>query len=153
MKKNSMFKVVLLVILCAVVCTWIFPSMSYSGSLVKGEVTQVGIFDLASYMLDLFRYFPFVLITVLSIGAFYGVAYRIPAYRVLLDTIVEKFKGKENIFLVATIVLISVIVSVTGLSVGMLFVFPLIISVILLMGYNKLVAASTTVGSVNVGLL
>ena len=153
MKKNSMFKVVLLVILCAVVCTWIFPGLSYSGELVKGEVTQVGIFDLASYMLDLFRYFPFVLITVLSIGAFYGVAYRIPAYRVLLDTIVEKFKGKENIFLVASIVLISVIVSVTGLSVGMLFVFPFVISVILLMGYNKLVAASTTVGSVIVGLL
>ena len=153
MKKNSIFKVVLLVILCAVVCTWIFPGLSFSGQLTEGEITQVGIFDLASYALDLFRYFPFILITVLSIGAFYGVAYRIPAYRVLLDTIVEKFKGKENIFLIATIVLISVIVSVTGLSVGMLFVFPFVISVILLMGYNKLVAASTTVGSVMVGLL
>ena len=153
MKKNSIFKVVLLVILCAVVCTWIFPGLSFSGQLAEGEMSQIGIFDLASYALDLFRYFPFVLTTVLAIGAFYGVAYRIPAYRVLLDTIVEKFKGKENIFLIATIILISAIVSVTGVSLAMLFVFPFIISVILLMGYNKLVAASTTVGSVMVGLL
>ena len=153
MKKNSIFKVVLLVVLCAVVCTWIFPGLQFSGELVDGEMNQVGIFDIASYTLDLFRYFPFVLITVLSIGAFYGVAYRIPAYRALLDMIVEKFKGKENIFLIVAIVLISVITSVTGLSIAMLFVFPFIISVVLLMGYNKLVAASTTVGSVIVGLL
>jgi len=153
MKKNSIFKVVLLVILCVAVCTWIFPAISYSGELVESDRVQLGIFDLSSYSLDLFRYFPYILITALSIGAFYGVAYRIPAYRALLDEIVLKFKGKEKIFLVATIVIISAIVSVTGLSFGMLFVFPFIISVILLMGYNKLVAASVTVGSVIVGLL
>ena len=152
MKKNSIFKVVLLVILCVTVCTWIFKGISFTGQLSEGEVNQVGVFDLASYTLDLFRYFPYILISVLSIGAFYGVAYRIPAYRVLLDTIVEKFKGKENIFLVATIILISVIVSVTGLSIGMLFVFPFIISIVLLMGYNKLVATSVTAGSVMIGL-
>lgn len=153
MKKNSIFKVVLLVILCVTACTWIFTSLSYSGSLTAGDRSQVGIFDLSSYLLDLFRYFPFVLIMALSIGVFYGVAYRIPAYRVLLDSIVQKFKGKENIFLVATIVIISAIVSVTGLSFGMLFVFPFVIALVLLMGYNKLVAASTTVGSVMVGLI
>ena len=157
MKKNSIFKVILLTILCVAVCTWIFPTAQFNGQLTVikkfDEKALVGIFDLGSYVLDLFRYFPYILVTTLSIGAFYGVAYRIPAYRVLLDTIVEKFKGKESIFLVTIIVLVSAIVSVTGLSFGMLFVFPFIISVILLMGYNKLVAASTTVGSVMVGLI
>ena len=153
MKKNSIFKVVLLTILCVIVCTWIFTSIQYSGQLVEGDRVQVGLFDLPSYLLDIFRYFPYVLITTLSIGAFYGVMYRIPAYRVLLDRIAENFRGKENIFLVSVIVLISVLVSVTGLSFGMMFIFPFIISLVLLLGYNKLVAASVTVGSTIVGLL
>ena len=153
MKKNSILKVVLLTILCVTLCTWIFTQISYSGQFAEADRNQVGIFDLSSYLLDLFRYFPYILITTLTIGAFYGVAYRIPAYRALLDKIVLSFKGKEKVFLVATIVLISAIVSVTGLSFGMLFVFPFVISVILLMGYNKLVAASCTVGSVMIGLM
>ncbi len=153
MKKNSIFKVVLLTILCAVLCTWIFTEISFSGQFAESDRIQVGIFDLSSYILDLFRYFPYIIIVTLSIGAFYGVAYRIPAYRQLLDKIVLSFKGKEKVFLAATIVIISTIVSVTGLSLGMLFVFPFVISVILLMGYNKLVAASTTVGSVMIGLM
>ena len=157
MKKNSIFKVVLLTILCVAVCTWIFPTTQYSGELIQTSKMEdkalMGIFDFGSYLLDLFRYFPYILISVLSMGAFYGVAYRIPAYRVLLDTIVEKFKGKEIVFLVSVIVLLSALVSVTGLSLGMLFIFPFLISIILLMGYNKLVAASTTVGSVMVGLI
>lgn len=153
MKKNSIFKLVLLVILCVSVCTWIFPGLQYNGQLVDGERQQVGIFDLFAYLVEVCRYFPYVVLTTLSIGAFYGVAYRIPAYRELLDRLVSRFKGKENIFLVAVIALTSIIVSVTGLTIGMLFVFPLIIALVLLMGYNKLVAASVTVGSVAVGLL
>ena len=153
MKKNSILKVILLTILCVVVCTWIFPSLTFSQELVEGDRAQAGIFDVFSYSVDLFRYFPYVILMTLSIGAFYGVMYKIPAYRQLLDRIVQGFKGKENVFLIATIVLISAIVSVTGLSFGMLFVFPLIISLVLLMGYNKLVAASVTVGSVCVGLI
>jgi len=153
MKKNSVLKAILLTILAVVVCTWVFESVTFNGELVDGERLQVGIFDLFAYSIDVLRYFPYIIVMVLAIGAFYGVAYRIPAYRDLLDRIVEGFKGKENIFLVTIIALIAVITSVTGLSFAMLFVFPFVISVVLLMGYNKLVAASTTVGSVVVGMI
>jgi len=153
MKKNSVLKAILLVILAVVVCTWIFPSIQFNGELVQDKKLQIGIFDLFAYSIDVLRYFPYVTLMVLAIGVFYGVAYRIPAYRDLLDRIVDGFKGKEKIFLASIIVLISVITSVTGLSFAMLFVFPFVISVVLLMGYNKLVAACTTVGSVVVGMI
>ena len=58
MKKNSILKVVLLTILCVTLCTWIFTQISYSGQFAEGDRVQVGIFDLSSYILDLFRYFP-----------------------------------------------------------------------------------------------
>ena len=153
MKKHNILKVVLLSILVVVVCTWLFPSASYQSELVVGERNQLGIFDLFSYVVELFRYFPYVIIMTLTIGIFYGVAYKIPAYRILLDKIVKMFNGKEAIFLAIVMILVAAIVSVTGLSFGILFVFPFIISVILLMGYNKLVAASVTVGSTIVGIL
>lgn len=153
MKKHNILKVVLLSILVVIVCTWIFPSASYQSELVVGERVQLGIFDLFSYVVELFRYFPYVILMTVATGIFYGVAYKIPAYRVVLDKIIKMFSGKESIFLAIAMVLIAAIVSVTGLSFGILFVFPFIISLVLLMGYNKLVAASVTVGSTIVGIL
>ena len=156
MKKNNVLKVVLLAILVAIVCTWIFPTMAYTQTGIQsGERVQVGIFTITEYTRVLFNYFSYVLLVVFAIGAFYGVAYKIPAYRYLLDTIVEKFKGKEKVFLISVMVITAVIVSLTGfkLGVGILFIFPFIISLVLLMGYNKLVAASVTVGSASVGLI
>ena len=157
MKKNNILKVVLLAILVAVVFTWIFPTTQYdqTNNVVDGQMLQVGVFTLTSYVRVLFNYFLHILLTVFAIGAFYGVAYKIPAYRYLLDTIVLKFKGKEKVFLISIMIITAVIVSLTGfkLGVGILFVFPFIISLVLLMGYNKLVAASVTVGSAVVGMI
>lgn len=153
MKKHNILKIVLLSVLVAVLCTWIFPSASFQSQLSIGDRTQLGIFDLYSYFIEVIRYFPYVVFMVLSTGMFYGVAYQIPAYRVLLDKLVKLFSGKESIFLTVVMILIATIVSVTGLSFGILFVFPFVISLILLMGYNKLVAAVVTVGSTIVGIL
>ena len=154
MKKHNILKVILCVVLLVTLCTWIFPTISFSSSLVEdGTRTQLGIFDFFSYIVEIFRYFPYIILMTLVTGIFYGVAHKIPAYRSLLDKIVSGFKGKENIFLAVVMALLAILVSVSGLSFGMIFVFPLIISIVLLMGYNKLVAASVTVGSTAVGLL
>lgn len=153
MKKHNILKTVLLSVLVAVICTWVFPSASFQSQLSIGDRTQLGIFDLYSYFIEVIRYFPYVIFMVLSTGMFYGVAYQIPAYRVMLDKLVKLFSGKESIFLAVVMILIAAIVSITGLSFGILFVFPFVISLILLMGYNKLVAASVTVGSTIVGIL
>ena len=50
-------------------------------------------------------------------------------------------------------VLFALIASMAGITTGLLFLFPLIISIILLMGYNKQTAALVTIGSVAVGLI
>lgn len=153
MKKHNILKIVLLTVLVTTLCTWIFPSASFQSQLSIGDRAQLGIFDLYSYFIEVIRYFPYVIFMVLTTGMFYGVAYQIPAYRVLLDKLVKLFSGKESIFLAVIMILIAAIVSVTGLSFGIIFVFPFIISIILLMGYNKLVAAGVTVGSTIVGIL
>lgn len=153
MKKHNILKVVLISILVVVLCTWLFPSASFNTALVEGERMQVGLFDLFSYPLVALSYFGYSFIYVLLIGAFYGVLSKIPAYKELLNKIVKGFKSREWLFLVITMVVITAITSVTGLSFGLLVIFPITISLVLMMGYNKLVAASVTVGSVIAGLI
>ena len=154
MKTHNILKVILCVVLFVTLCTWIFPTISYKSGLVEETTrTQLGVFDIFAYIVEIFRYFPYVILMTLSIGMFYGVAYKIPAYSELLNAVVSKFRGREKVFLIAVMSIIALVVSVTGLSFGIMFVFPFIISIVLLMGYNKLVAASVTVGSTIVGIL
>ena len=153
MKKHNLLKVVLFSILVLCLCTWIFPTGSYSGEFVIGDKAQIGLFDFTSYPMIIFSYFGYVAFYILCVGVLYGVLSKIPAYRKLLDKIADGFKYHETVFLAITIVLISIITSVTGLSIGIAFLFPFIISIVLLMGYNKVVAALVTVGSAAIGYM
>lgn len=154
MKKHNLIKVALIAILVACLLTWILPTTSILyGEVVEGTRMQVGLLDLISYPTLTPSFFGAVFVFILSIGAFYGVLSKTGAYRTLLDKIVAGFKGREWFFLTLSMILIATITSFTGLNYVLMFVFPLVISVILLMGYNKLVAATTVVGSLLVGMM
>lgn len=154
MKKHNILKVVLITILLVFLFTWFFPTTSFSYSeLVEGARNQLGLFDLFSYPLVAFSYFGYAFVYVLLVGVLYGVLNKIPAYKKLLEKITDGFKGREWIFLLITMIFISILTSVVGMSFGFIVLFPLIISLTMMMGYNKLVAASVTVGSVVTGLI
>lgn len=153
MKKHSLFKMIGITIMVAVLLTWIFPITYFGYDLVEESRMQVGLFELFSFGPTIFYYFGSIVFYILAVGGFYGVLNKIDGYRNLLDKIVEKFKGKEAIFLSVVMVLLAVITSMAGLTNALLFVFPFIISIIILMGYNKATAALVTIGSVAVGLI
>lgn len=152
MKKHSILKVLLFTIVAVAICSWIFPSTQFTDTLVEGERIQAGLFDLFAYPGIALQYFGSILLFVLTCGIFYGVAYRTSAYHQLVERIVDGFQGMEYLFLSAIIILISVIVSVTGISIPIIFVFPFVIDVVIKMGYNRLVAATVTVGSTVAGI-
>ncbi len=159
MKKHNLLKVILITIVVALLLTWLLPTTSTQMdsygqyTVIEGAREQLGLLDLFTYPTLTLYYFTTVFVFVLVTGAFYGVLSKTSAYRNLLDKIVKKFKGKESIFLALTIFCIAILTSLSGLNYAMLFLFPMVISVILLMGYNKLVAASVTVGSLLVGIM
>lgn len=153
MKKNNILKVILISILVVCLCTWLFPVSYYGGGLIEDSRAQIGLFELFSYPLVALSYFGHVLLYALMVGGLYGLLNKIPAYRVCLDKIAKGFKGREWLFLVLTIVGISVLVSLTGLTLGMIVIFPIIISLILLLGYNKIVAVLSTVGATMCGII
>ena len=153
MKKHNILKVVLFSLLAVVVLTWIFPTSTFSTTLTVGKRAQMGIFDIFSYFGQGFQYFYQILIYALIVGGFYGVLSKIEAYRKLLDKIVDSFKGREILFISIVTIIFALLAGGVGLSYILIFLFPFVISILLLMGFDKLLAATVTVGSVLVGVM
>ena len=156
MKKHNTLKVVLIALAVAILLSWILPVASfYSGGygFIDGGYAQVGLFDLSNYVITALSYFGYISLFVLIVGGFYGVLNRVGAYRTLLDKLAACFKGKEVVVLSIMMVLIAVLTSVCGLQLGLIVFFPMLVSLILLMGYDKVVVALTLVGSTMIGLL
>lgn len=153
MKKHDLFKILGIVILVYVVLTWIFDASHYSGFLQVVGKEEVGLGYLINVPIQTLGYFSYLFVFILAIGAFYELLNATGLYRKTLDAIVKKIKKHKQIALITITVLIAVISSVTGLEVGMLFIFPFVISLIILLGYDKLTALAATIGATLVGMM
>lgn len=153
MKKHNTLKVVIITLLLFALLTWILPCATYQTEYTELGRYQVGLFDILSYQSTVFGYFGYVALFVLVVGGFYGVLYKTGAYRRMLDSLVKKFKGKEVICLVVIMALFAFLTSFAGLQLALLMLFPFVISLVLMMGYNKSTAVAVTAGSVAVGLM
>ena len=150
--KNNTLKVVLVTIFALCVLAWILPAAYYSGEYMDQGRTQIGLFDVFNYSLTSLSYFGYIGLFIILVGGFYGILYKIPAYRSFLDKIVAICKGKEAWTLSIIMVLLALITSVCGLQMGLILFFPMLAAVILLMGYDKIVVALTLVGSTMIGM-
>lgn len=152
MKKHNAFKVVLITVLVFMLLTWILPAAYYSSGYVEQGRVQMGLFDLFNYPTTALSYFGYIALYVLVVGGFYGVLSKIGAYRTLLDKLVAKFKGKEKVVLSIMMILVAILTSVCGLQLGLVIFFPMLVSILLLMGYDKVVVALALVGSTMIGI-
>ena len=152
MKKNNTIKVVLITTLVFLVLSWIFKAAYFSGKFVEQGRVQMGLFDLFNYPLTALSYFGYIALYLLVIGGFYGILYKIPAYRNLLDKIAHTFNNKGMLFLSIVVVLFALLVSICGLQIGLALVIPFVVSIILLLGYDKIVASIVVIGSLAAGL-
>ena len=153
MKKHNTLKVVIITLLLFALLTWILPCATYQTEYTELGRYQAGLFDILSYQSTVLGYFGYVALFVLVVGGFYGVLYKTGAYRRMLDSLVKKFKGKEVICLVVIMALFAFLTSFAGLQLALLMLFPFVISLVLMMGYNKSTAIAVTAGSVAVGLM
>ena len=152
-KRHNIVKVVLLATLVFVLLSWILPAAYFQESYVEQGRVQIGLFDLFSYPITTtLAYFGNILLFILVIGGFYGVLNRIGAYRKMLDSMAKSLKKQGKLVISIMMVLLAVITSICGLQLGLMLFFPFLISLILLMGYDKIVAALTVVGSTMIGI-
>lgn len=153
MKKNNILKVVLCTIAIVVLLTWLLPTATFSTELTIGDRAQMGLFDIFNYPTIALQYFFQVLLYALAVGGFYGIVSKTGVYRRLLDKIVDGFKGREHIFVIVVSVVFALLASCVGMTYSLIFLFPFVIAILLLMGYDKLLSATVVVGSIMVGIM
>ncbi|HPE14253.1 MAG TPA: zinc-ribbon domain-containing protein [Bacilli bacterium] len=153
MKKNSLFKILGITFLVAVILTWVFKTASYSGEISLGDRAQLGLYDMIQYVFYSFRFFSGIMVFVLLTGALYGVLGATGVYERFIEAIANKFKKRKELVLVAIIAILAILSSFVGLEFAMFAFFPFLISLIMAMGYDKIVAVGATLGGTIVGMI
>ena len=154
MKKNSLLKAILYVFLAYVVLSWVVKVGTYSnGTLTATDTSPVGLVDLIRYPIVTLSSSLFVLsaLVILAIGGFYAVLNKTGVYGNIIEGIKKKFKGQEFKFVVISVIVLSVLASLTGLTLPLFILVPFFTTVILTLGYKKLTAFLATIGAILVG--
>ena len=156
MKKTGLFKIIMFTLLAIVVITWIVPASYFnSGELAELGKYRIGFFDFFQLIFGAFefKYFIQIFIFLLSVGALYGVLAKTGKYRAWIEKIASKFRGKEYVFLIIAAVIIVGLTSAFNYGLLLFMFFPLIISIVLAMGYDKITAFLTTFGAMLIGTI
>ncbi len=154
MKKNGLLKIIGILALIIMVLSWIIPASYYSGSTVIDLGTMpVGIFDILSYPFLSFQYFIQTVVFILTVGALYGVLENTGKYRNILEKLVKRLKGKEQLFIIVITLILTALSSILGLNLMMFIFIPALVSTILLMGYDKITAFLITIIPMFIGMI
>lgn len=147
MKKHGLFKILGILLLLLVVVSYIVPGR-------QEAIAYTGLVDIfINYFGVVMQNFCYIVLFILVVGGFYGVLNKTPAYKKLLDNIVSKVKPLGKKFIFITMIILAIIASFTGMSLELIVFVPFIASIILLLGYDKLVAISTTIVSIMIGYI
>ncbi len=146
MKKHGLLKILGILLLLVVIVSYFLPGR-------MGEVDYIGLGDVALNGLKSLYYFFYIILFVLAVGGFYGVLNKTAGYKKLLDNIVTRTKPLGKKFIFVTILVTALIASFTGLTLPLIIFVPFVISIILLLGYDKLVAISSTIVSIIIGYI
>ncbi len=145
-KKYGLFKVLVVLLLLVVVASYFINGR-------EGSVNYLAIGDVLVNYMQSFYYFFETALFIFVLGGFYGLLNRIPAYKKLIRKIVDMVDGKSKLFVIVVTILFALLSSLTGLNTIMLIFIPFVVSIILLLGYDKLVALSATIGGTLVGYM
>ena len=165
-KKHDLTKVVLIVLLVAILFTWIFPEAYYEeGKLVLSNAekfglfslvdadARLGIFDIVLYGFLSIYYFIDVFVYVLVLGGFYKFIGSLSAYGAFVDGVAKKFEGKESVFVAISTFVFTVLASIVMNQLVLLLLVPLVLSILAKLKVDKVTGISATFGGILVGTL
>lgn len=146
MKKHGLFKAILIILGLLVILSFFVPGR-------QGTASYIGLGTVLLNSVQVFYYFFDTAVFLFVIGGFYGVLSKSGAYKKLLDTIVLKVKKNSKQFVFVITTLFAIISSLTGFTMSLFIFVPFVMSIILLLGYDKLVAISSTIVAIVIGYI
>jgi len=146
MKKHSLFKALLIIFALLIIVSYVVPDRN-------GTISYLGLGTIFLNSVQSFYYFFDTAIFLFVLGGFYGVLNKTGAYKKLIDNIASKVKPNSKKFIYAVIAIFALVASLTGFTLHLFIFVPFVIAIILLLGYDKLVAISSTIGAIIVGYI
>ena len=144
MKKHGLTKILAVILLIVVLLSWV----------VKGRSDAVAPIALGDVVMNYFQSFYYfdVMLFILVVGGFYGLLEHVDGYKNLISKIANGAKKKKLVVFIITIVF-ALLSSLAGLNLILLIFIPFAISLVVALGYDKIVALFSTVGAVAVGMI
>ncbi len=154
MKKHEILKILGITFIIGFLLTWLIPAGQFTESgFQPGELIPLGFIDFFKVPLSAVANFVYYGMFFLILGGLYGVMNKTGVYSLIVDEIVKKVKSKEQKFLIFTIIFFVVISSLLGTNYLIFTLIPFFVAVLLLIGYSKITAFVTTIGSILIGNL
>ena len=145
MKKHSLIKILSILLLIIVIVSYFIEG--------RNGISYIALGDVVMNYIQSFYYFFDTVLFVLIVGAFYGLLEHLEAYKKMQENIIEKIGDNKKKFLFIVIGVFALLSSLTGLNVTLLVFIPFTVSLILMLGYDKITALLSTVGATIVGLI
>ncbi len=148
MKKQKKFGLVapiLIVLLLVVILSYFIEGRS--------GISYVALGDLVIDYVQSFYYFFDVVLFVFVVGGLYGALNKVPAYKKLLNNIASKIGKKKELFVSIFTIFFVLLTAIGGFNFLALVFIPFVVSIILLLGYDKLTALTSTVVATFVGVI
>lgn len=144
LKKHGHLKILAIILLLVVLA-----SCTIIGR--QGIISYLGLGDVLLNTNESLYYFFYIVLFVLAVGGFYGVLNKTQSYKKLLDNITTKVKPLGKKFIFITIIILALLSSFTGMTLPLIIFVPFVVSIVVLLGYDKLVALSTSILSIIIG--
>ena len=145
-KKFGFVQVLLVILLLVMVATYFIKDRS-------DTISYLAFGDALVDYVQSFYYFFDVIIFMLVVGGLYGALNKVYAYKKLVKMIAEKVEDKKKLFIIVVTILFALLTSLGGLNTIVFVFIPFVISIMLVLGYDKLVALSSTVLATMVGFI
>lgn len=153
-EKHDLFKITGIVVLIAVLFTWLVSSSYFSaGTLASNEFSRVGLFDLTTYGLLQIFYFTVVFMFVIVVGGFYKFIGSLEVYDNLTTNIAAKFKGKEKVLVALSILVFGALAGISTEYLVLFAIIPFAISILAKANVDKITGLVSTFGGVLCGIL
>lgn len=162
-EKHDLFKIVSIFVLVAFLLTW-FVQIGYfqDGELIIETTNKLGfwkvsnpsgMFDLGTYSLLGFYYFPPLFVFVFVCAGFYTLLGSTNVYQKLITKIANKLKGKEKVCLALSTLVFACLSGIVSEQLVLLVIIPFVISIFSKLKIDKVSAVASTFGGVLVGIL
>lgn len=153
-KKNSLFIAVGVVLLLAIVLTWVLKTGQFQGAeYLKNDYIRLGIHEIFTLPFYSIYYFVIQIVLLIAIAMFYGVISKTSGYKTLVSKFAKVLKGKEIVFALVASLIIALFTSISSQWLVALIFMPLLISICAELKMDKVAAFSLSFGSILVGAL